>query len=235
MAGAKSKPFKGTVISAMTLYNNSHGHDKEYHIQVIEIDEPTTKGQIFYGVNYQFGKRGTKLQHFGMMPYTLGRMGAMSLARAKFNEKRSQRGYEEVHLEAPAVEVYQKMVEGGLHAIGVDLFIRLGNKEQPFRDYLNLQNSPSLLGAAQISNAYKAHSVVSAIAGVEAEEQKHYLSLSAELQRLVSRSDLGIFDVFLGFENDGRIYKGVPPRNLWPAPKADRPASEYRGYNRTSL
>jgi hypothetical protein len=210
------------VVSAVSLYFRDHqkNSDKEYHLQMVEV------AQGKFNVDFQYGRRGAKLQSgtkianttHGMARYTYGEI---------YDEKTSHR-----HKGGPYVEfdfsglreVYELMVNNRLGAAGANLFMQCGKKMVSMSDYAKVAG-PAAVETRDMANAYNANAasrrVMAELSGMGLPDPDVAREVLARVDQLLSRptnsfrgysaADLG---VFLGHKDGDEVKPGLP-QSYW--------------------
>lgn len=205
------------LIRSSSLYKRSisDNTDKEYHLQIQEV----SPGK--FTVNFQYGRRGSKLREGTKTPSPVSTGSAISVYNRLLHEKLNE-GYATVSIEE-LPKVYLVMRDHAMDAGGIDLYMNVRGKMVSMFDYAKLAGTAAEAEIAQIA----AYSSARAAREFLVEEMGQTIDRAmlqegmAKASRLLSQSGLEKMGVFLGYTQNGQVYRGLPPQLT---PSSYRPA-----------
>jgi predicted DNA-binding WGR domain protein len=195
------------AIESISLFNIDpvKNHDKEYHVQVVKVDESQ------FLVNFQYGRRGTNLRHGTKTDTPVSERTARTLMENIVYEKR-QKGYRLMKL-GQVREIYAAMIAAGMDGVGCDLYMRRGSGALALKEYAALAGAAASEAAA-MTNSYAARREISgvfALVNPAAPDPKALAACVKQVKQLLSTSNLDEMGVFLGHKDaDGLIREGLP-------------------------
>lgn len=219
------------VLSSHSFFCRERNHDKEYHIQLLCLEDEAS--DITYRVDYQFGRRGTKLQ--SKTKVTTSSKTTAENVLFDMRDERRNKGYSTLDLSF-ATEAYQMLNNCGLTAAGVDIYMKKGLTSFLLKDYMLQSALSAPKGASAVAGAYSAKKTLDSVFHTEvpdpAEAHKVFIAVRAILQ-LRRLEDFGIF---IGHEKDGVVVEGLPDLTPKSTPKApETKVAAAGGFRRRQL
>lgn len=191
----------------MYCKNPRKNEDKEYHIQMVEVEAGK------FNVFSQNGRRGTKLVQRQSFTNSVSRFSASEAYEKLMAEKKNVKNYQEIKL-SELTKIYALMKTYDLDLAGVDLYMNRRGKFISLVEYASLASDAASGQDSSIraySTARAAKEALQEIGvGKSADAQGVMEGLTATTRMLTS-SGLADMDVFVGYrDTNGEVYRGVP-------------------------
>jgi hypothetical protein len=197
--------FEPKVIDSASYFyrDDTINSDKEYHAQLIQIAEKA------YQVDYQFGKRGSSLNHKVRISHC-GLYSAQSEMRAIADE-RSKKNYRAISLDG-LEKVYGQMKAQGLDNAGLDLFVDIRGKVVSLADYARKAGSAAKEQYPIISSYNAASAIGAALGGILGNKPSDEAidSASHRVNMMLTTMDLRNVGIFVGKTDGGKIFRWSP-------------------------
>lgn len=208
------------TVEAVSLYcrNPAENADKEYHLQVVKAGP----GDLDYGVDFQYGRRGSNLKHGSKIAGTslaMARNTLQILQGSKTSFSRGDDAYQEFDFSVLR-EAFALLASSKLGAAGANLFMHCGKKVISMADYARA-GGQAAAETRDLANAYGANAasrlIMAEQLGIGLPDPDTARDTIAAVERLLQRtgnsfgryapSDLG---VFLGHRDGAEVKPGLP-------------------------
>ena len=194
------------VHQTVSLYyrNDSENSDKEYHLQLLEQSSEN------FLVNFQYGKRGSRLREGTKTASGVGRRTAQNMFEFVRGQKK-QEGYKEIDLSRLAA-IYIQMSDHQMDAGGVDLYMDRRGRLISMVEYAKQAGAAAASEFSHIAAyaaARAAREFLVQEMGLPIEHAQVCRGLSI-VSRQLTQSGLEDMGVFVGYLDNGQIYRGIP-------------------------
>lgn len=203
-----SNEYPKTIRSVcMYCKNPQKNEDKEYHIQLVEVDGGK------FNVFSQNGRRGTKLVQRESFDHPVSEWTATEAYRKLVQEKKQVKNYKEIEL-SELTQIYVAMKSSGLDLAGVDLYMNRRGKFISLVEYASMASDATSGQDTTIrsySTARVAKEVLKEIGMGQTVDGAEVMQGLSRVTRMLANSGLEDMDVFLGYKDtNGEVYRGVP-------------------------